>query len=63
LHSDLPGNPRLFRRFSSPFAHKLHQEKRNRFSAAIAQELAGSAGKKNGEKRAGDRGCGKVRSW
>jgi hypothetical protein len=39
LHSELLGNPRLFRRFSSPFAQELHQENRLRFSAAFSQRL------------------------
>jgi hypothetical protein len=61
------GISQQIRGFSGDFPHVLHNDFdrsavphfRNVF-AAIPEELAGSAGEKNGEKRAWKASCGKV---
>jgi len=45
-------NPQIFRAFSASFAHGLVRVFLRSVSAAISQELANSAAKKNGEKKA-----------
>jgi len=53
-------NPQIFRAFSASFAHAAVRKFFRSLCAAISQPLAGSAGKKNGEKEANGRCCGKT---
>ena len=53
-------NPQIFRAFSACFAHAVVRRIFRSVCAAISQELASSAAKKNGERAANQRSCGKL---
>lgn len=46
-------NPQIFRPFSASFAHRIVLPIFRSLCAAFSQEMTGSAGEKNGEKKAG----------